>query len=365
MNLTSPADLFQGLGFPVSISDIDKELPRLYADEEDGSPGTTRASLLNFALYSERPDKLEENSGVIGDITRNAACRSLLVSVDSSNGPTSAKAWIQAHCQIGRNGEKSVCSEQISFVLTGGSPALVRNTVFSHLDSDLPLVFWWRGEFSDSFEDRLYSRIDRLIFDSEMWQNPRNQFLRLITAQESGRSQFCCHDLAYTRLNPLRQAISNAFDLPLLGSMVGKISWIRIQHPAANRMSALHLGAWLALSLEARLVRASSSLDRYHFQSTGSAYPPEFDVEMEETGEGELSVKMGVGDRILELKKDMRNRLLSTRIWDESMKQCEFEDCFPVRKTDDASLVTEILERGGRNRNLFKTVEVTGEMLTV
>ena len=78
-----------------------------------------------------------------------------------------ARAWIQAHCQINRRGEKSVCSEQISFFLTGRSPGLLRNVVFAHLDSDLPLAFWWRGEFSDAFEERLYSRIDRLLFGSD------------------------------------------------------------------------------------------------------------------------------------------------------------------------------------------------------
>ena len=78
----------------------------------------------------------------------------------------------------------------------------MRNTVFAHLDSDLPLVFWWQGELSDVFEERLYSRIDRFIFDSRHWSRPETQFLRLNAAIGDGDGSFIPHDLSYTRGQP-------------------------------------------------------------------------------------------------------------------------------------------------------------------
>src|SRR5690606_30772650 len=119
-----------------------------------------------------------EDAALLAEVTGEAACRSILISADTRPQAPDAKAWVQVHCQIDRNGSKTVCTEQISFHLAGASPGMLRNIVFAHLDSDLPLAFWWRGEFSDAFEEGLYSRIDRLLFDSEEWESPRNQFLR-------------------------------------------------------------------------------------------------------------------------------------------------------------------------------------------
>ena len=128
-----------------------------------------------------------------------------------------------------RRAKKTVCTEQISFFLSGDSPGLLRNIVFSHLDSDLPLAFWWKGEFSDAFERGLYSRIDRLLFDSESWAAPRNQFLRLLEAQGDKSCPFVMHDFAFTRMNSIRSAIANAFDRPALAQRLGSINGITLR----------------------------------------------------------------------------------------------------------------------------------------
>ena len=64
------------------------------------------------------------------------------------------RAWITAHCHLA-HGRKSVCCEQIAFYLTGKVTGRFRNTVFAHLNSDLPLVFWWQGELSEILTERL------------------------------------------------------------------------------------------------------------------------------------------------------------------------------------------------------------------
>src|SRR5690606_34130559 len=104
-----------------------RELQTLFMDEGAGadSPnagGIARASLINLALYNENQEELERDASVLAELTSEAACRSLLISTETRHPELSARAWIQAHCQINRNGEKSVCSEQISFFLTGNSP---------------------------------------------------------------------------------------------------------------------------------------------------------------------------------------------------------------------------------------------------
>ncbi|MFN7343291.1 MAG: glucose-6-phosphate dehydrogenase assembly protein OpcA, partial [bacterium] len=112
-------------------------------------------------VYSEKSGSLLENSRIINELTRDNACRAILVEIDR-NEAASLRAWITAHCHLS-HGQKSVCCEQISFRLTGRVTGRFRNTVFSHLNSDLPLVFWWQGELSDVFTERLASVMDRLI----------------------------------------------------------------------------------------------------------------------------------------------------------------------------------------------------------
>ena len=111
--------------------------------------------MMNFAIYEERADALVPNSQLLAEIISEHACRGILIAAPrgESDHPE-IRAWVTAHCQL-RGGEKAVCSEQLAFLINPPNPSLVRNTVFAHLDSDLPLVLWWRGELSDQFEERL------------------------------------------------------------------------------------------------------------------------------------------------------------------------------------------------------------------
>ncbi len=353
------------LGQPVSIADIDKELVDLFAVEDENEPGVTRASLLNFALYIERPDQLPQNAELLAEITREAACRSILICVDPGATESSATAWIQAHCQLDRDGRKSVCSEQLSFYLTGSSPGLVRSTVFSHLDSDLPLVFWWRGEFSDSFEERLYSRIDRLIFDSETWVNPRNQMIRLSQAGASGNCHFCYHDLAFTRINPYRQAISNEFEMPGLRQDLEDIESIEVRYSPGNRMSAIYLCCWFASRLGARLVLGECGRDRYVFRSRKSGFPSRMIAILEECSENQILTRIRMGKQFIEIGRPDQGDFLRTRVFAQGSAEERQEDWLPTHSRCDAASVIEILERGGRNRSFPPLIKLAAEVLTI
>ena len=64
------------LGQPVEIGKIHKELKKLWQERENAM---TRASLINLALYSEKPGSLEKNTQLIARITENHACRALVI----------------------------------------------------------------------------------------------------------------------------------------------------------------------------------------------------------------------------------------------------------------------------------------------
>ncbi len=185
-----------------------------------------------------------ENSRIINDLTRENACRAILVEIDRDEEP-SLRAWITAHCHLS-HGQKSVCCEQISFRLTGRVTGRFRNTVFAHLNSDLPLIFWWQGELSDVFTERLASVMDRLIVDSSKWEDVPSSFARINEAVE-GNTALVVQDLAWTRCWQFRVGIAGLFDDAVAQTILGKIETVRIKHSPGNRNTALQLLAWLVV----------------------------------------------------------------------------------------------------------------------
>jgi len=170
------------LGQEVAIGSIDAELRKLWAVDK----ARTNACLINFAFYSEQKGSLTLNSRIVSELTRDHASRALLIEMDRSASQPSLRAWVTAHCHLSQ-GKKSVCCEQIAFALTGVSRGRLRNTVFAHLSSDLPLILWWQGELSPIFEERLYSVIDRFVFDSSSWSNPQASFTIIDQAVHGSR----------------------------------------------------------------------------------------------------------------------------------------------------------------------------------
>jgi len=355
--LPPPASLpaFALLGQEVPLPTVEKALQQLFEPASDGEKGQAggiaRASLINLALYNENPGELESDAIVLAELTNETACRSLLIHAEPNAPEPGVRSWVQAHCQIGKNGKKTVCTEQISFILMGNSPGLLRNVVLAHLDSDLPLAFWWRGELSDAFEERLYSRIDRLLYDSEKWAVPRNQFLRLLECQRNSSSAFVMHDLAFTRLNGIRHAIANAFDRPAVCRELSSLSEVEIRYADGYRLSGLYLAAWVASRLGAEIDVAQSTPDtvvclpnrkgaRTGFQIRIAALSPE--------RRGTVEIDLQLGAARVEVSRCQTRDFIRTLI--NRPGSATEEDWLPARRMHDASLVADILNRAGRNR---------------
>lgn len=235
------ADALAELGTPVPLPDVEHSLKSIFASDQ----AVSKASLMNFAIYSERPDSLDRNTALIREVTREHACRALLIGVDPTDQPLDVRCWVTAHCNLVSNSRKSVCSEQITFLINGCSAYLIPNTVFARLDSDLPLVFWWQGEFSDHFEPTLYSRIDRLIVDSSEWSDPVSTFDKLERAHREPISHFSVLDLAWTRVLQIRLALAACFDDPLALAELPLLQEIEITHGQGHGLAARMLAAWM------------------------------------------------------------------------------------------------------------------------
>lgn len=233
------------LGEPVPVASISAALKSLWA----ANAAHTRCSLINLVVYSEQPGSLAGNAALLGAITADHACRAIIIEAHRSRAPEAppVSAWITAHCHLDPAGGRSMCSEQIAFRLQGSPARLVPNTVFAHLDSDLPLALWWQGGFSDAFESHLTSRIDRLVIDSACWTDPKREFLALQQARKQSSARFVIMDLVSTRLFAHRLALAACFDTPEALAGLDRIREITIRHAPDQRFTALTFAAWVAL----------------------------------------------------------------------------------------------------------------------
>jgi glucose-6-phosphate dehydrogenase assembly protein OpcA len=234
------------LGTAVAVGQIGPELKKLWA-QNDGD--TTRASMINLAVYSEAAGSLEKNTQLISKITKNHTCRALVIEADRDVTENRVDAWISAHCHVGQAGAKEICSDQLSFRLEGPCANLLPSIVFSHLDSDLPLHLWWQGEFHDPMDPQLWAWVDRLIYDSHDWKDFGAQMQLVETAQHEARERVVLCDLNWTRLDKIRFAVAQFFDHPASHHHFETIESARIDFAPGYKSAAVLLAGWLGAQL--------------------------------------------------------------------------------------------------------------------
>ena len=243
-----PAIETLAFGQPVEVAQIGRELTKLWGDD---AGATTRASLVNFAIVCRGIEAMKRNTAVISEFTSQHACRALLAGIAPNGaGEPRVSAWINAHCHLSRAGAKQICCEQISFLFEGHSESRMANTLFANLDSDLPLYLWWQGEFPDPVDETLWSWVDRLIYDSQEWQEVRKQFSLLRESIERAQAHLILCDLNWARSLHLRQALSQMFDHPDNLALLDDLKSITIAHAPENRSTALLLTSWFAAQLK-------------------------------------------------------------------------------------------------------------------
>ncbi|MGC6427252.1 MAG: glucose-6-phosphate dehydrogenase assembly protein OpcA [Akkermansiaceae bacterium] len=330
----------EGLGQPVEVGQIDGELKKLWEADD----ANTNASLMNLLIYSEDPHQLVPNSEIAQSLTEEHACRAMLIGMDRKNTEPSVEAWITAHCHLA-HGKKSICSEQVSFLLSGRAVGRLRNTVFAHLNSDLPLVFWWQGELSDLFEEKLYQPLDRLIFDSAAWSNPIEGFSKIEQARQDVGCHMVTQDLAWTRSFYFRLAFAGIFDDPAAQSAFPSIKKVTLKARQDQRTTALLTIAWMAEM--AKWVRFSG----LHFQSQ-EGLDIEVDLQLADDGPALTELIVEGDDFLVKITREWEAKHLCQHI---EVGSHRLHRMVPADPESPRELVAEQLSRGGKN-SLFLRV---------
>lgn len=350
------------LGVNVPLGSIEVELRKLW----DADETQTNASLMNLAVYSEDPGALQGNSEVIRELTREHACRAILIAMDRAGPETAIHSWITAHCHLA-HGRKSVCCEQLAFLLSGHTVGRMCNTVFAHLASDLPLVFWWQGELSDIFEGRLHRRIDRFIFDSAEWANPVKGFVQVREAAEQAGSRMVVQDLSWTRTYHFRLSVAALFDDLVAQRAMAEIDSVRIVAQPGQRITALMLLSWLAtqagwrigLELDLAAERVAGCAECFVFESRGGR-SINAHLEWDEAGAPLGLLEIVAPGCTVSVVREAGTRQLRQRL------ECPghvIEQTGTAGGLSQADLVANQLERVGKDTLFRKVWPIFGELL--
>lgn len=345
-------EAYGALGKEVTIGSVDKELRRLW----EADKASTNASLINLAVYSEEQGAVLKNSELVQEITREHACRALLIGIERENPETSIRAWITAHCHLS-HGRKSVCCEQIAFELTGRATGRLRNTVFSHLNSDLPLVFWWQGELSPIFTERLYSLIDRFVFDSSEWSDPLTSF-RCIEQVMGDAEDLTPMDMEWTRSYQIRLAIAGLFDDPLAARALEHITRIQIVVHPDHKMAGLQLLAWIVQrtgwTRNLDLGLEPNAENHFYFQ-THEGSDITATIETNPAGAPIGLVELSGSACTVRVSREVDSPYLHQQL---DAGQHQIDRCTPATSDDSADLVIDQLSRGGKNTLYRKIIPV-------
>jgi glucose-6-phosphate dehydrogenase assembly protein OpcA len=342
------------LGFPVEVGQIAKELKKLWERSEGA---TTRASLINFAVYFRGASGIKANTDLIFEFTRQHACRALLICHEPESSEDKVSAWINAHCHLTRAGAKQICCEQISFLFEGKTAGRIPNTLFANLDSDLPLYVWWQGEFPDPIDETLWSRVDRLIYDSQTWPEPKEQFRRLTESLDRAQTGLILCDLNWARTLHLRQALAQMFDHAENQAILDGLKTVKITHAPENRSTALLLASWLAAQL--RLSDGKASGNSLSFSHPGGR-AVKFDLSVE-AGRSISICELSDGSSSVRVYRDPQGDFfrVEVRLSDGSV----YNHLLPAGSNATTDLLLWEIGGGSRHKIYNRAVEIIDTLL--
>ena len=343
------------LGLPVEVSKIDQELKKLWQESQGAA---TRASLVNLAVYSEDAGSLNKNTQLMAKITENHACRAIVIEADCKAQENRVESWISAHCHVSRAGSKQVCSEQISFLLRGGCTTLLPSIVFSHLDSDLPFYLWWQEEFREPMDPQLWAWVDRVIYDSQGWEDFSAQMHLLESAEQEANQRTVLCDLNWTRLDNVRFALAQFFDHPASHHHFAKINSVRIDFAPGFRSTAVLFAGWLAAQLNWQ-GKKTEAANKFSFVSSSGR---KLDVELHERpGEPIGEVALATPEVEFLVAHAKCGDLLEVSRGNPGEKHTP--QLMPAGKNDPVSLMSEELMRGGPHHVYLHAVNRVRDLL--
>jgi glucose-6-phosphate dehydrogenase assembly protein OpcA len=240
---------------PVSVAVIKEELKALWASEAVDGQAVIRARTHNLIVYALASlYDVDEITEQVINLTGARPGR-VIVIYDDREGESKLEAWVNIYC--GMQGQHQVCGEIIVLYTGGNRRDELHSTVVSLLATDLPVSLWWMVEppQNDHLFDELVGEIDRLIVDSDAFENQIDGLLGLDQFEDVPTG-----DLAWERLLPWRRHLAQVWDAAENREALRHIRTVDMMVNTAgdfmNVARALLLAGWLADRLDWQLKSA-------------------------------------------------------------------------------------------------------------
>jgi glucose-6-phosphate dehydrogenase assembly protein OpcA len=268
---------YEGTG-PVKVTDLERELRRLWQEAEEesarGGVSVTRACLLTLGVYCTDEASAEEAAEAIAQLTREHPCRAIIIHARPEAEEPRLAGRLSAVCHVagttsGGKAVRQVCCEQIHLDVEGSAIEGLAGAVEPLLVADLPAFLWWRAPHAvAAIPRRLWSTFDCLIVDSCQWADFAADFgmvLRHVSHVPPRPGEPKLLDLAWLRLQPWREAIAELFDALPAREFLPGVQRVRIEYGC--RAAALMLAGWLA----SRLGWSAASAPAFEFAAQPEA----------------------------------------------------------------------------------------------
>ena len=222
----------------------------------------------------------------------------------------------------------------------------------------MPFYLWWQEKFSDPMDSQLWTWVDRVIYDSQRWEDFNAQMRLLESAEEEANQRIVFCDLNWTRLDNVRFALAQFFDHPASHHNLAKINRVRIDFGPRFRSTAVLFAGWLAAQLDWQAGKTNMPNKLSFVSPSGS----KIDIELRERpGEpiGEVAVTTpDVEFLVTHAKCGDLLEVSRGKAGEKRMPQL-----MPAGKNDPVSLMSEELMRGGPHHVYLHAVNRVRELL--
>lgn len=332
-----------GVETAVDVAQIQRQLNELWqlaAQSKGEATGQTitRACLFNLIAVSATETERDHLTETITTLTSRDPCRAIVLLAQPEIAQAELSASITAHCHLAGGG-KQVCCEQINIHASGASVAHMASAVLPLLESDLPTIVWWPGNFllQPDFFGRLLAVADRIIIDTSTWSQPEGQVAAL--AHVIVTDHRCIFsDLSWTRLALWRKLAAEFFDDAIWLAELSRLNSIHVAYGdgVGARWRGLLMASWIAAQLEWSPATAANKIQLQHR------------ADLEATTVGMLSIELRSDTTTFTITKNHGEATACTTV--ATAQSCGLPRKRAFWPTDDASLLSQELDQSARRK---------------
>ena len=284
-------------------------------------------------------------------------------------------AQVSAYCPINKRSQSTlICCEYIT--LRGTGAALERNggVVSELMIGGLPKFLWWKAtpDINNGLFKRLAKGCNSVIVDSSDFIEAEADLLRLQTLREEG---IPLADLNWRRLAAWQELTAEAFDPPERRAALQEVDRVTIDYEKGNSSQAFMFLAWLASRLKWHPVSYEEEGGDYEIKRIKLVAENQRAIEVELAGIPTADVGEVPGDLVaIRLTSTNLDADCCTVLCSETMgcmrmeagggaQSCRIQQVSPLAEQKAELLLSQQLQRWGRDALYEESLAVTGEIL--